>query len=430
MNSLINKYKEILFGSKFNVDLLWNLGSFSLCGIIGVLFNIIIINFYDSATLGFFNQVYAVFIFLSQISTWGLHLSVQKFIPQFSNISKHTKLILTSAFTTTFIFSFFITVVVFFFNKIPGRIFNSESVSEGFIYAVPGLFLFSLNKLLLSYLNGMRKMIAYAIFNFLRFLFMLLLLITIIIVELQPKFITSIFSIPELLLFGLLLIKTYKSFGFSTLKRFFLFCKIHFRFGSNAALGHIVLDLNSKVDVIILGIFLHDKIVGIYSFAAFIVDGLLQLFYVFRTNINPLITDAFYNKSSIDLEILIKRYLKNFYKFFIVIGIIAILIYPVFLYVFKIFDFFWLNYLVFSILTIGCILSSGYIPFQMIFNQVGKPRMQSIFLLIVFITNLILNLVLIPVLGIIGSALATSLTFVVQMFLLKKFTFNTININI
>jgi len=73
-------------------------------------------------------------------------------------------------------------------NKLPGIIFGSEAVTEGFIYAIPGLLFFALNKVLLSYLNGMRQMVSFAIFNFLRFALMLILLIIIIQTELQSKY--------------------------------------------------------------------------------------------------------------------------------------------------------------------------------------------------------------------------------------------------
>lgn len=418
------------FWSKFKVDLLWNICSFAICGVIGILLNIIIIRHYDAATLGYFNQIYAIFIFLSQVATWGLHLSVQKFISQYSSLKHHTSLILTSVFLTTFIFATTITFIVFALNKLPGRLFNSEAVTEGFIYAIPGLLFFSLNKILLSYLNGMRFMIAFAIFNSLRFALMLFILIAIVTTGVHSKYLALIFALPEFILFVILLLRNIKYFDFSSIHRLVLLSRLQFRFGSNAALGNIVLDLNSKVDVIILGVFLPDKSVGIYSFAAFIVDGMLQLFYVFRTNINPLITETYYNNGKSALEKMIKKNIATFYKIFLTIGITAIVLYPILLKIFNISELFWQNISVFSILAVGCILSSGYIPFQMILNQTGMPRIQSLFLFYVFITNIVLNLLLVPLFGIIGSAMATSLAFIVQMFLLKKIVINKIQIHI
>ncbi len=425
-----NLFSSGFFKSKFNNDLIWNSVSFTFCALIGLLFNIIIIRFYDSATLGYFNQVYAIFIFLSQVSTWGLHLSVQKYVPQFKDFEPHVSLILTSSLLTTFLFSSLITLMVLLLNKIPGIIFNSTAISEGFIYAVPGLVFFSLNKVLLSYLNGMRQMISFAFFNFLRFALMLALILVIVSRGLPSKYLTLLFTIPELILFVILLGGNFHSLGYSSIRRLVQLSRIQFRFGNRAALGHIVLDLNSKADIILLGIFLPDKSVGIYSFAAFIVDGMLQLFFVFRTNINPIITETFYRQGRNALQQLIRNTIPRFYKIFIVIGISAILLYPFLLKFFEITEHFWMNIAVFSILTCGCLISSGYIPFQMIFNQTGKPRTQSAFLFYIFIVNICLNLLLIPIFGIIGSAIATSIVFVIQMALLKRMVMKVIHISI
>lgn len=427
---LYNKYISKLFASKFSVDLIFNIVSFFICGVIGVLFNVIIIRYYDAATLGFFNQIYAVFIFLSQVSTWGLHLSVQKFIPQYSKQRKHISNIFTSALIVTLIFSSFITLITLCLKNIPGYIFNSEAVKNGFIYAVPGLLFFSLNKVILAFMNGMRFMIAFAIFNFLRFALMLILLVYILLSNIQERYLALIFSIPEAILFLALFLYNIKYYGYSSIKRLIHLCKLHFRFGSHAALGNIFLDINSKVDVIILGMFLPDGKVGIYSFAAFIVDGFLQLFLVFRTNINPIITKIFYSEKRAVLEKMVRTKIVIFYKIFIIIGISAIVIYPIFLKLLKVNEFFLLNFAIFSILSIGCIAGSGYIPFQMIFNQTGFPRLQSIFLFCIFAINVLLNFILVPIWGVLGSAVATSLAFVIQAVLLKRMVFHFVQIKI
>lgn len=424
------KYIKQILESKFNVDVIWNVCSFVLCGVVGILLNVIIIRYYNAATLGFFNQIYAVFIFLSQIATWGIHLSVQKYIPQYATQRKHTSIILTTAFVVTFLFSSLITIIAIYFSHLPGDFLNSELVSKGFIYAVPGLVFFALNKVILAYKNGMRQMVAFAIFNFLRYALMLLFLVYLLLAGIEVKYLALIFSVPEIILFVILLLSIINDFSLQSKKRFIVLSILQFRFGSNAALGHIVLDINSKVDVLILGLFQPDKEVGIYSFAAFIVDGLLQLFYVFRTNINPIITDTFYRDGRVALERIVKKNVTVFYKIFVTAGLMAILLYPIFLHLVKVTELFWLNFLIFALLTLGCILASGYIPFQMIFNQIGLPRLQSIFLFIIFGINVILNFILVPIWSTIGSAVATSLVFIIQAVILKKLVASSIRIKI
>ncbi|MCX7729520.1 MAG: polysaccharide biosynthesis C-terminal domain-containing protein, partial [Bacteroidia bacterium] len=70
---------------------------------------------------------------------------------------------------------------------------------------------------------------------------------------------------------------------------------------------------------------------------------------------------------------------------------------------------------------IGFILTGGYHVLLMIFNQIGYPKLQTILIFLVFISNVIFNLIFIPFLGIYGAAIGTSLSFLVQMFFIKYF---------
>ena len=160
---------------------------------------------------------------------------------------------------------------------------------------------------------------------------------------------------------------------------------------------------------------------GVYSFAVFVADGFLQIFYVFRTNINPIITKLFYNKPRNVLQRVIKKSIQKFYKIFLVFGALIAFIYPITLYLFNIDNYISLNFTVFYILLSGILIASGFIPYQFIFNQVGKPKSQSNFLVKIFLFSLILNLIFIPFLGIIGAAISVFITNVFQMLYLRNF---------
>jgi O-antigen/teichoic acid export membrane protein len=415
-------FKDIsrrILSSKYRIDLAWNIASFVLCGIIGVSFNILIIRHYDAATLGYFNQVYALFLFLCQTAVWGVHLSVQKYVPQFARSPRHTSVILASGFVVTFLTASVVTAAAVLLRRVPGAVFGSRSITEGFVFAVPGLLFFPLNKVLLSYLNGMRNMVAFAGFNLLRFVLMLALLIGFVGSGVPGLYLSLVFSIPEFALLLILLVHTGRHFDAPSFRRLVRTGLLQLRFGTNAALGHIVLDLNSKVDVLVLGLFLPDRAVGIYSFSAFIVDGMIQLFFVFRANINPILTQAFYRSSRRQLENLVRTQVRRFYLVFAAIGAAALAVYPLFLRIVRVTESYGTSVAVFAILTAGCVAGSGYIPFQMIFGQTGFPRRQSVFLICAFALNVGLNFMLVPRFGLMGSASATALALAVQPFLLK-----------
>ena len=193
-------------------------------------------------------------------------------------------------------------------------------------------------------------------------------------------------------------------------------------FGSKAVIGNALADINTRVDVLILGIFTTDKIVGIYSFAAMLWDGFNQLAIVVRTNVNPIITRYRFYKKPHEFKEVINKGKKLAYKFLIPIGIVAILFYPLILFGFRFkaeFAELFHGWAVFAILISGSMISAGYLPFQMILNQIGHPGHQTLFLFFFFITNVILNIIMIPILGMYGAAVATALSFISQIFYLK-----------
>ena len=54
-------------------------------------------------------------------------------------------------------------------------------------------------------------------------------------------------------------------------------------YGAKSALAGVMLELNAKVDIWMIGVFLSDKLVGIYTFAAMVAEGVYQLLVVLQT---------------------------------------------------------------------------------------------------------------------------------------------------
>lgn len=411
--------------SKFSVDLFWNIAGFGISGVIGILLNILIIKYYDSASLGVFNQIYAIYILLSQLAVGGVHLAVQVYIPKHSQEITTTQVILQSSLLLALITSFIVIIISFVFNKLPGIILDSKGVENGFKYVIPGLLFFSLNKVLLSFHNGLRRMKVFAFFQMMRFILMLLLLITFIYLKVDSDFLASILAIAELILFVMILLYSFKYISFKCDSSFNYWFVTNFKFGNRALFGNFLMDINTRVDVFLLGIFLSDKIVGVYSFAATFAEGFAQLPMIFRNNINPILAKCHATKSKHVTERVISKNIKYFYKILATLAILSILIFPLVLWAFKIKDDFYTIWLIYAILTGGTAIASGYLPFQMILNQFGLPGKQTFFISLVFLVNVAFNILLIPILGIAGSAIGTAISFISQIifikYLVKKF---------
>jgi O-antigen/teichoic acid export membrane protein len=63
---------------KFRSDVAWNFASLAFLGVSGLGLNVLIGRTFGPADLGIFNQVWAVYIFFSQLAVGGIDLSVLK----------------------------------------------------------------------------------------------------------------------------------------------------------------------------------------------------------------------------------------------------------------------------------------------------------------------------------------------------------------
>ncbi|MGH1396418.1 MAG: polysaccharide biosynthesis C-terminal domain-containing protein, partial [Trichormus sp.] len=118
------------------------------------------------------------------------------------------------------------------------------------------------------------------------------------------------------------------------------------------------------------------------------------------------------------------------YYIMLATSLIAYLLFPLFIQIFIDNPIFNNSYLPFSILLLGLLISSGYLPLDMFLIQAGFPGYQTFIKVIILLSNIILNSIFIPSLGIVGAAIATSLSFVFSVFLLKTIVKKKIGITI
>jgi len=403
--------------------------SYAIVGVVGLLLNIVIARYYGATRLGVFNQVYAIYILLSQLAVSGVHLSILKVTAQFSKEQIIIQDSFSAALILTIITAGLVTALAYVCKDFFAYALSSPNVTKGLVLALPGLFLFSLNKAFLALLNGLRHMKAYAVFQGLRFLLMMICLFILIALQVNGGYIPIIFSLTEAILLMMQLPFALHWIRPDLSSKGLKWMKTHLVFGLKAMVGHLLLDANSRVDVLLLGLFASDSVVGVYSFAAMLADGFAQLPVVLRTNINPVLTQTFHDNGTSALENVMRRGKRLSYFFMVPIGLVAILGYPM-LNLLGFAPEFNQSWSVFAILMAGILFSAGYLPFQMIFNQVGQPGHQTLFLVMFFLTNVILNMLFIPLFGMYGSALATALAFMFQIFYLKRLAFSRIGIRV
>lgn len=416
--------------SSLTLDFILNLTSVFLLGISGIVITIIIVRFYSAPDLGIFNQIYAVYVFFPQLAILGIQNSTLKHIAQYSEDKEKYDSIITAALLLGSASAATFTLLLFLMRNPIGRLFDSAAIASGLIYILPGVWCFALNKVFLSILNGFQQMRAYAFFSSLRAIGMLIGIITAVIIRIDGFKLCVIFTIAECIVFVTIFFYTKKYFSFVNPWNCPDWVRRHLIFGIKSLSTGLFTELNTRIDILILGIFSTDRIVGIYSLAATLIEGLCQIPFVLRRMFDPKLTKYIYSNLITEMYTLMRKVVWRTFCGMLIICGAFILIFP---HVIKLLTTdldFNASWIIFCILVAGALIQSSYIPFSGILIQGGYPGYQSLFIVALCLTTTVLNLILIPPFGMYGAAVATSISYALFAVYLKLFVYHTLKITI
>jgi len=324
----------------------------------------------------------------------------------------------SSALAAITVTAFSVAVVFFLVAHYIGARFESKEVALGIQFICPALVLFSVNKAFMSVLNGARRMRAYAIFQALRYVLIILSITGLVLAGLSGPYLAWCFLITEILLvIGLsrFVYRFIAGIGVQRVARSWVFR--HLSFGVRGFFGGMMSDLNTRVDIILLGYLLNDASVGIYSFAAVFAEGFGQLSYVVKQNIDPIVGRLTASRNISQLRALMRKVALVFVPSMLILSIVSALLFPVIVRLLTD-DRFLESWPVFTILLAGIVINAGFRPFQGIFLLTGQPGLHSLFFLTVVFSNVVLNIIFIKHLAITGAAIATSLAYVIESLLI------------
>lgn len=405
--------------SKFRVDVLWNIASLGVLGVSGIVLNVLIASTVGAEALGIFNQVFAVYIFLSQLSVGGVHLSVMKHVSHHPRDRETCAAITVSALLLCTLLATLFALLTWLTSNWFGQLFDSPGVAVGLVLVSPGLVFFALNKVLLNGINGASAMRAYAVFQALRFVLILLGVATVIAFDFPGTYLAASLSVAELILFPCLALFTHRwlwPLWPTWTRRHWL--RAHFSFGARGLLSGALNEINTRVDILMLGYFTSDAAVGIYSVAAIMAEGFSQLSIVLRRNVDPILGECFASGNLRRIEAEARKLRRWFWPTMWTLGGLAALLYPVAMGLLAGGDFSSSNHL-FAILMLGVVLNASYRPFLGILLQAGHPGRHTLLVALLVLVNIVGNGFMIPLWGVTGAALATASVLVLEAVLIR-----------
>ncbi|MEF2231543.1 MAG: oligosaccharide flippase family protein [Pseudodesulfovibrio sp.] len=399
--------------------IIWSIISFGVMGLCGLSINFLIARTYGPSALGVFNQSFAAFTILGILANFGVSLSVLHFISVNAENRGKVGGILASSTLLTALTGAVAVGAAYLFKPVYHYFIGSEQATLGYLFIVPAIFFYSQNKTMLDAINALSKIKDFALLQSLRYVAILSFLVWLILRRVDESGLVLCVLYGEMTTYIFLLAYFGKLWTAGSLKEIRSWIPRHLSFGVKGLMGDMALSLNAYVDVLMLGCILPDVQVGIYSLASQMVDGLNELFKFFRYPITPYLGSEFASGRVEKLCRWVRSYVRKVYVagFFICL-LAAALFSPVVLRLVGN-DAFEASKYPFYILLVGIFLGSGYRPIGLLLSQIGLPGKQTMMRLCIVGINVALNLVLIPSMGLLGAAAATTLSMFVGALLIR-----------
>ena len=408
-------------GDKFQRDVLWNFGSLGVLGVSGLALNALIALHYGVPDLGVFGLVWVVYTVFSQVAVGGIDRSVLRSVAEHAEDRQQVSALALSAVGPTLMLATLGTAAFWLTRDPLTEAFFSDSpgVAIGIAWATPGLFCFALNKVMIAVTNGLRRMRAFAIFQALRVVLMLAGLFVAIGTDMPGEQLGFIFSFAEGLLCIVLLIEVARLLVWPAGVAWLAMSLAHLRFGVRSMASGVILELNAKVDLFMVGTFLGAAQAGIYQYAAALAEGVFQLLVVLQNNYNPLLSKLIAGRRFEELRILTQKGKRTAFMLMCAVCTLTVCAYPLYVMLAPGRPELWQSWLPFGILMAGVALSSGYAPFHHMLLMANRPGWHTFLMLCIIAFNAGFNLLLIPRFGIAGAAGGTALAFISSVFLLR-----------
>ena len=429
-NSLVSKIISRIRQQKLMQDITYSVMSFFVLGVSGIVINIAITATRNAAALAVFNLAYAVYIIASQFAAWGIHYSVLRYAAYYHDDPVERGQMLFTASSLSILFGFLVATVIAQCEPLFAYAFHSDETGRAIFYAACGLTLFPLNKVLLAYLNGLRKIKAFSALQGLRYLTVMVVVTLVSITAAPIVYATFAFLIAEALTVFFSCLYLYRGSLTGLLSFSSLWAVKHLKFGTKSLMAGMFTEINTRVDVLMIGFFLTEHATGVYSFAAMLVDGLYHVLAMIRINFNPILVGILRDGDWSKAKILRAQSQKYVLPILIVLSIVLICAYDVLA-----------TYIMpgkslleglpsLVILLFGLNLIAIFVPFDNLLVISGHPGYQTIQQFVMVISNIIAAVLFVPVIGIEGAAIGTVISYLAGILMMMFFTHRLLSWNL
>lgn len=407
-----------LRSNKAVIDIQWVILSLAVSSLASFLLRIIFGRELGAEGLGIFTLAYSVYYFGMQFAAFGIGPALTRYIAQYVGDSVAIKNFVSSGMTSAIITGAFTGAILFIFAPyIAVHLFHTPEL-ESMIQLIAFCYPFIAIQMAVSgTLNGFRQMRSYALMNIIQSVSVFVVSIMLVI-YFEFKVTGSVLGfVGPTILIGVIcpiLIRKYVKLDRSLWNIPAL--RLTARFGFYVGLGNAIIYLNSQVDSILIGYYMDPTEVGLYSVAVLLSQTLILVPSAIQRVTAPTTAMLYGKNDFMGVKTLFYSTLRKSLFMCIIFAIILAVTSPYIIGI--IFPGEYLaSYGPLLILLVGYTANASFTAVGATLSSIGKVHIPVRIGAVCAFLNITLNFIFIPHYGIIGAAVATTLTLILNVIL-------------
>lgn len=380
--------------------------------------NILLGKFLGPSDLGVYTMTYTIFTITSLIGGIGIPAAVVKYVAEYKDKKEFNSFIYCSI-VNSLVFGTITGIALLFLSTTLSNIFHMPELT--YLIAIISFLtpIFVLNSTLTGILNGIMKMKPYSISILIRSILLVFLTVGLVSMGLGIKGAVISLLLSEIGTFVFLIVSLYKIGVFYKQDNLYFLKQNYFKttkelliFGFQLFIASAIYYVNTYTDILLVGYFLTESDLGIYGIALTLSKSFIIISGTLSTISYPMISEYKAKGLNKSIEKLINKFIRHSIIILSILGVLLVL-FSNYIILLLLNPNFLTAIIPLSILTMGMILFGSMSSVGMSFSSLGRPDISLKVNIVSVIINLILNVVLIPILGITGAAIGTSSAFTV-----------------
>lgn len=396
----------------------------------GVVLLLVIASLHGPEALGRFNLLFATYLVGSQVATLGLQVSVVRYVAPLPDGTARTAAFRGAVLAVLASGGFAAVLIALLRDAIAGLL-GRPDLASGLLVVAVGVLPFSVNKVLLAALTAAGLLRVHGTLVASRGVLILLATAMLILAGSTGEDLVLALVLAEGTLTLLLALATQGAFSArAPVAAIVIWARRHLRFGILGTGSTLLTELNVRIDVLVLALFVDDRAVGVYTLAATLAEAALQFPLVLRTVLGPDVVRVIEQRDREALRREVRAIRKRLWAFMAVVAGGMLLLHPTLVSLLGADENFRGGRTALAVLLIGVVVASGYVPFSLALAHGGRPLAQTGLVAALAAMNLVGNFLLVPRFGLLGAALATASANVVSIPLLQVMVRNRLGLRL